>query len=146
MSKQLNPATAECMRVDKWLWVARFFKTRAIAKAAIEGGKVHHNNERVKVSKEIRVGMQLSIKQGFDKKTIVIEGLSNQRGPATMAQQLYTETEQSIEQRALLATQRKMHNLAYPEQRPSKKDRRDLHKFKQANDQLFAEQWADHED
>lgn len=146
MSKQLNPATAECMRVDKWLWVARFFKTRAIAKAAIEGGKVHHNNERVKVSKEIRVGMQLSIKQGFDKKTIVIEGLSNQRGPATMAQQLYTETEQSIEQRALLVTQRKMHNLAYPEQRPSKKDRRDLHKFKQANDQLFAEQWADQED
>ncbi len=146
MSKQLKPEPTTSMRIDKWLWVARFFKTRAIAKAAIEGGKVHHNNERVKVSKEVRVGMQLNIKQGFDKKTIVIQGLSNQRGPAPQAQQLYTETEQSIEQRELLATQRKMHNLAHPEQRPSKKDRRDLHKFKQANDQLFAEQWADHED
>ncbi|MEX0570771.1 S4 domain-containing protein, partial [Acinetobacter baumannii] len=59
MSKLREDDAVETMRVDKWLWAARFFKTRSIAKAAIEGGKVHHNNERVKVSKEIRVGMEL---------------------------------------------------------------------------------------
>ncbi|MFX7151982.1 RNA-binding S4 domain-containing protein, partial [Acinetobacter baumannii] len=69
MSKSLENDAVETMRIDKWLWAARFFKTRSIAKAAIEGGKVHHNNERVKVSKEIRVGMELIIQQGFDKKT-----------------------------------------------------------------------------
>ncbi len=68
MSKLLENDAVETMRIDKWLWAARFFKTRSIAKAAIEGGKVHHNNERVKVSKEIRVGMELIIQQGFDKK------------------------------------------------------------------------------
>lgn len=68
MSKLPENDAVETMRVDKWLWVARFFKTRSIAKGAIEGGKVHHNNERVKVSKEIRVGMELVIQQGFDKK------------------------------------------------------------------------------
>lgn len=70
MSKLPENDAVETMRVDKWLWVARFFKTRSIAKGAIEGGKVHHNNERVKVSKEIRVGMELVIQQGFDKKLL----------------------------------------------------------------------------
>jgi len=68
MSKQPESSSLEAMRVDKWLWAARFFKTRSAAKEAIEGGKVHHQGERVKVSKEIRVGMQLTIQQGFDKK------------------------------------------------------------------------------
>ncbi|MFZ0331605.1 MAG: S4 domain-containing protein, partial [Acinetobacter bohemicus] len=79
LSQQNN---VESMRVDKWLWAARFFKTRSISKAAIEGGKVHHNSERVKVSKEIRVGMELTIQQGFDRKTIVIKALSATRGAA----------------------------------------------------------------
>ena len=132
----------ESMRVDKWLWAARFFKTRSISKAAIEGGKVHHNGERVKVSKEVRVGMELTIQQGFDRKTIVIKALSANRGAAPIAQQLYDETEVSVARRELLTTQRKLHNLARPEHRPSKKDRRQISKFKQDNDQQFDQDWS----
>ncbi|WP_442767117.1 RNA-binding S4 domain-containing protein [Acinetobacter bohemicus] len=139
LSQQNN---VESMRVDKWLWAARFFKTRSISKAAIEGGKVHHNSERVKVSKEIRVGMELTIQQGFDRKTIVIKALSAIRGAAPIAQQLYAETEVSIARRELLATQRKLHNLARPEHRPSKKDRRQISKFKQDNNQQSDQSWS----
>ena len=140
-----NPSqqnTVESMRVDKWLWAARFFKTRSISKAAIEGGKVHHNGERVKVSKEVRVGMELTIQQGFDRKTIVIKALSANRGAAPIAQQLYDETEVSVARRELLTTQRKLHNLARPEHRPSKKDRRQIGKFKHDNDQQFGQDWS----
>jgi ribosome-associated heat shock protein Hsp15 len=139
LSQQNN---VESMRVDKWLWAARFFKTRSISKAAIEGGKVHHNSERVKVSKEIRVGMELTIQQGFDRKTIVIKALSATRGAAPIAKQLYAETEVSIARRELLATQRKLHNLARPEHRPSKKDRRQISKFKQDNNQQSDQSWS----
>ena len=142
MPKQHEPESMEAMRIDKWLWAARFFKTRSIAKAAIEGGKVHHNNERVKVSKDVRVGMELTIQQGFDRKTIVIKALSAIRGAAPIAQQLYAETEVSIARRELLATQRKLHNLARPEHRPSKKDRRQISKFKQDNNQQSDQSWS----
>ena len=134
------------MRIDKWLWAARFFKTRSIAKNAIEGGKVHHNGERVKVSREVRVGMELTIQQGIDKKTVVIKELSDLRGPATVAQKLYEETEVSITRRELIASQRKLHNLARPDHRPSKKDRRDISKFRQENDQQFDQYWSYNDD
>ena len=143
LSQQNN---VESMRVDKWLWAARFFKTRSISKAAIEGGKVHHNSERVKVSKEVRVGMELTIQQGFDRKTIVIKALSAIRGAAPIAQQLYAETEVSIARRELLATQRKLHNLARPDHRPSKKDRRQISKFKQDNNQQSDQSWSYNDD
>ncbi len=146
MQKLLDPSRVDSMRVDKWLWAARFFKTRSIAKAAIEGGKVHHNSERVKVSKEIRVGMELTIQQGFDRKTVVIEALSDIRGPAPVAQQLYRETEVSVARRELIASQRKLHNLARPEHRPSKKDRRQISKFKQDNDQQYDQHWSYNDD
>ena len=136
----------ESMRVDKWLWAARFFKTRSIAKNAIEGGKVHHNGERVKVSREVRVGMELTIQQGIDKKTVVIKELSDVRGPAPVAQKLYEETEVSITRRELIASQRKLHNLARPDHRPSKKDRRDISKFRQENDQQFDQYWSYNDD
>lgn len=142
MSKQLEKQSVESMRVDKWLWAARFFKTRSLAKDAIEGGKVHHNGERVKVSKEIRIGMELTIRQGFEQKTIQIRALSSVRGGAPMAQQLYAETEVSIARRELISTQRKLHNLARPDHRPSKKDRRDISKFRQENDQQFDQEWS----
>ena len=71
--------TQEKVRLDKWLWAARFFKTRSLAKDAIEGGKVHHEGQRDKVSKEIKVGMTLTIKQGFEDKTITIKALSEVR-------------------------------------------------------------------
>ncbi|WP_353140639.1 RNA-binding S4 domain-containing protein [Acinetobacter pragensis] len=134
------------MRIDKWLWAARFFKTRSIAKNAIEGGKVHHNGERVKVSREVRVGMELAIQQGIEKKTVLVKALSDVRGPAPAAQLLYEETEASIERRELLASQRKLHNLARPDHRPSKKDRRDIGKFKRENDQQSGQDWSYNDD
>ncbi|WP_291334149.1 RNA-binding S4 domain-containing protein [Acinetobacter sp. UBA801] len=146
MPKTSSHEAIETIRIDKWLWAARFFKTRSIAKAAIEGGKVHHNGERVKVSKEIRVGTELTIQQGFDKKTVLVKALSGVRGPALIAQQLYEETEVSIARRELIATQRKLHNLARPDHRPSKKDRRDISKFKQENDQQFDQFWSYNDD
>ncbi|AVH48485.1 MULTISPECIES: S4 domain-containing protein [Acinetobacter] len=146
MPKTSSHEAIESIRIDKWLWAARFFKTRSIAKAAIEGGKVHHNGERVKVSKEIRVGTELTIQQGFDKKTVLVKALSGVRGPAPIAQQLYEETEVSIARRELIATQRKLHNLARPDHRPSKKDRRDISRFKQENDQQFDQFWSYNDD
>ena len=141
MSKTATATTTDCMRIDKWLWAARFFKTRSLAKAAIEGGKVHHQGERVKVSKEIRIGMQLTIQQGFEKKTVLIQALSAQRGGAPQAQLLYQETEQSIARRELISAQRKLNNMAAPDHRPSKKDRREIHKFQQLNHNN--EDWLD---
>jgi ribosome-associated heat shock protein Hsp15 len=146
MRKSHLAENAQSMRIDKWVWAARFFKTRSIAKNAIEGGKVHIDGERVKVSREVRVGMQLTIAQGLEKKTVVIKALSDVRGPAPVAQLLYNETPESIEKRELLASQRKMHNLARPDHRPSKKDRRDISKFQNENSQLFDDQWSYNDD
>ena len=146
MPKAEQHLAAETMRIDKWLWAARFFKTRSIAKSAVEGGKVHFDGERVKVSKEVRVGMELTIQQGFEKKTVVIKAISGVRGPAPVAQLLYEETEVSLAKRELLASQRKLHNLARPDHRPSKKDRRQISKFKQENDQQFDQYWSYNDD
>ncbi|AUX87657.1 RNA-binding S4 domain-containing protein [Acinetobacter tandoii] len=146
MPKAEQNLPVETVRIDKWLWAARFFKTRSIAKSAIEGGKVHFDGERVKVSKEVRVGMELTIQQGFEKKTVIIKAISNMRGPAPIAQQLYEETEVSLAKRELLASQRKLHNLARPDHRPSKKDRRQISRFKQENDQQFDQHWSYNDD
>ena len=80
-----DPTPAEKVRLDKWLWAARFFKSRSLAKAAIEGGKVHLDGQRVKVSKEITVGCELCIRQGWDEKTVVVTQLSEQRRGAPAA-------------------------------------------------------------
>ncbi len=146
MRKSSLPENAVGMRIDKWLWAARFFKTRSIAKNAIEGGKVHIDGERVKVSREIRLGMEIAIQQGIDKKTVLVKALSDVRGPAPVAQQLYEETEVSIARRELIASQRKLHNLARPDHRPSKKDRRDISKFRDENSQLFDQHWSYNDD
>lgn len=123
------PLTA--VRIDKWLWAARFFKTRALAKDAIDGGKVQVNGQRVKPSKELCLQMTLSIRQGFDEKTVVVTGLSEQRGNATLAALLYSETPESLEKRLLLQEQRKLQQAAQPfsEGRPTKKQRRQIHQF-----------------
>ncbi|WP_298141624.1 S4 domain-containing protein [uncultured Acinetobacter sp.] len=142
MRKSSLAEDAVGMRIDKWLWAARFFKTRSIAKHAIEGGKVHQNGERVKVSREVRVGMELTIAQGLEKKTVTVKALSDVRGPAPVAQLLYEETAASLAKRELFAAQRKMHNLARPDHRPSKKDRRDIQRFRQDNDSQFDQQWS----
>ncbi len=126
-----NSQALQKLRLDKWLWAARFFKTRSIAKSAIEGGKVHFNGQRVKVSKEVQVGDELRIRQGFDEKTIVIKALSDQRRGAPEAQLLYQETEQSIAKRDTNTQQRKNLRHIAPETKPNKKDRRQLQQIKQ---------------
>lgn len=123
------------VRLDKWLWAARFFKTRALAKAAIEGGKVHIDGQRAKPSKEITTGAELTIRQGWDEKTVVVNNLSDQRRGANEAALLYTETEASIELRTKRAEERKAVNqsASFQDHRPSKKERRQIHRFKEQN-------------
>lgn len=123
------------VRLDKWLWAARFFKTRTIAKQAIEGGKVHYDGARVKVSKLVEIGAELRIRQGFDEKTVIVEALSDKRGPAPIAQTLYQETEASSNERALRAEQRKQLKFQAPQQKPDKKQRRQLQQMKQFLDE-----------
>ena len=120
------------VRIDKWLWAARFFKTRSLAKAAIEGGKVHLNGQRVKPAKEVHVGQSLEIRRGEVAFTVLIDELSMQRGPATVARTLYTETPESIETREADAARRRMERagLTVPATKPSKKQRRDLQRLK----------------
>ncbi len=122
------------VRLDKWLWAARFFKTRALAKAAIEGGKVHLGGQRVKVSKEVAAGETLQIRQGWDEKVIVIAALSTQRRGAPEAQLLYEETAASIEKRESEAAARKAAGgmIDRPAGRPTKKQRRQIHRFKES--------------
>jgi ribosome-associated heat shock protein Hsp15 len=129
-----NGAPQERVRIDKWLWAARFYRTRSLAKEAIEGGKVHCDGQRVKVSKEVKVGMLLEVRQGFDEKTVRVKALSEVRGPASVAQQLYEETPESLAAREQLQANRRAQNLAHPDQRPSKKDRRQIHRFKDSWD------------
>lgn len=120
------------VRLDKWLWAARFFKTRSLAKTAVEGGKVHYDGARAKPSRTVELGATLRLRQGWDEKTVVVRGLSEQRGPATVAQTLYEETADSIARRTASAELRRQAQAATaaPEQRPNKKQRRDIMRFK----------------
>lgn len=124
------------VRLDKWLWAARFFKTRSLAKAAIDGGKVHLAGQRVKVSKEINVGDTLQIRQGFDEKVVQVLQLSEQRRGAPEAQLLYQETADSLAKREEQALARKAAGgmIDRPAQRPDKRQRRQIHRFKNIQD------------
>lgn len=121
------------VRLDKWLWAARFFRTRALAKQAIEGGKVHYNGQRSKVSKMVEIGAELRIRQGFDERDVIVKGLSDQRRGAPEAQMLYEETPDSIKRRMDAADKRKQFKDTNPMQahRPNKKERRQIHRFKE---------------
>tara|TARA_R110001583_G_scaffold46884_3_gene146866 strand:- start:7972 stop:8376 length:405 start_codon:yes stop_codon:yes gene_type:complete len=129
--------TPSGIRLDKWLWAARFYKTRSLAKQAVEGGKVHYNGERCKVSKEVQIGASLSIRTGWDSKIVEVIALSAQRRGAPEAAKLYQESEDSIRAREQLATDRKILGAAagalHPE-RPNKKQRRQIHRFKNINE------------
>lgn len=119
------------VRLDKWLWAARFFKTRALAKDAIEGGKVHCRGERCKPGKEPKVGDELQIRIGFDERTVLVQALSAVRRGAPEAQLLYSETADSIARREEAAAQRKAGALGVEtDGRPSKKQRRQLFQFR----------------
>ena len=121
----------EKTRIDKWLWAARFFKTRSLATDEVNHGRVQIEQRDVKPSREVRVGDTITIVQAKIPRTVVVKGISEQRGPAPVAQQLYEETPESLQARAL-ATER---NRLSPEPaltiahgRPTKRGRRDLQK------------------
>lgn len=118
-------------RLDKWLWAARFYKTRSLAVEAINGGKVHLNDHRVKPSRTLKPEDILTISKPPYEFVISVLGLSNKRGPATEAQKLYQETADSLEKRELLREQIKNEPLGYRHEkgRPSKRDRRHIIKF-----------------
>ncbi len=121
------------VRLDKWLWAARFFKTRSLAKQAIEGGKVQCDGQRVKASKEIMTDTLVNIRQGWDTKEVVVTQLSDQRRGAPEAALLFEETPASIEQRKVSAEQRRVLQSAsglQTEGRPNKKQRRQIHRFR----------------
>lgn len=120
------------VRIDKWLWAARFFKTRTLAKEAVEGGKVQYNGQRCKPGKTIDVGAELSIRQGWIDKVVVVSAVSDRRQNATLAQTLYDETEESrIEREKKLAERRaERESQPVPFRRPNKRDRRLIHRFK----------------
>lgn len=115
-------------RIDRWLWAARFFKTRSLAKKAVEAGKVQVESQRAKPSKELQINQTLQIRRGETTQTVVVKALSEQRGPAVQAQTLYEETAESIELRELQRSSRRMERagLTVPSGRPDKKDRRAL--------------------
>ncbi|MXR69551.1 ribosome-associated heat shock protein Hsp15 [Shewanella sp. JBTF-M18] len=122
------------VRLDKWLWAARFYKTRAIAKEMINGGKVHYNGQRTKSSKLAEVDAVIRLRQGYDEKEIVIKKLSEQRQKAVVAQTLYEETPESIAKRETYAEARRLNvlNNPAPDTKPDKKQRRQLIRFKES--------------
>ena len=121
------------VRLDKWLWAARFYKTRALAKKAIEGGKVHFQGQKSKVSKTVNLGDKYQIQQSYIKKTIVVEMLDEIRKSATDAQKLYSETAESIIQRANETDLRKTASFISAD-KPTKKQRRQIIGFKRKED------------
>lgn len=124
--------TSNPVRLDKWLWAARFYKTRAIARQMIQAGKVHYDGQRAKPSKMVQVGAMLKLRQGFDSKEVEVLALSEQRRGAPEAEQLYRETDASLEKREQNAQARKLNALynPHPDGRPDKKQRRQLIKMK----------------
>lgn len=125
-------AEADRVRLDKWLWAARFYKTRALAADAIESGKVLLGSERAKPAKALKVGDQLRLRLGPYEHILIVRVLSDRRGPATVAHSLYVETDASKSAREHLAAQLKLAPPAFvfeEKGRPTKKDRRDLASF-----------------
>lgn len=123
---------AGTVRLDKWLWAARFYKTRALSAQAIEGGKIEVNGERAKRSKLVREGDKMRIRMGPYEHVIDVTGVSSSRGSATIAATLYKETEESKKAREVMASHvRAMNaNTGYESGRPTKKDRRDIEKVR----------------
>lgn len=125
------PSDSERVRIDKWLWAARFFKTRVLAGEAVDGGKVHVNGDRVKAARPLKPGDRLEIRRGQEQFEVIVRALSERRGPASVAQELYEETEASATRRQAAADQQRALAAATPhfEGRPDKRSRRALAKF-----------------
>lgn len=122
------------LRLDKWLWAARLFKTRSLAKAAIDAGHVHYNGERARASREVVIGASLRLRQGHDELELVVHGLSDTRTAAPLARTLYAETDASRERRERAAAERRAANTGTidSDARPTKQQRRLIHRFKRS--------------
>ena len=130
-----TPDKPDKVRIDKWLWAARFFKTRTLAKNAIEGGKVQLGGQRVKVSREIAPGDVLRIRQGWDERDVIVKAVSERRRGAPSAQTLYDETPESIARRKRAAEARKAAGaITRPTQRPGKHERKALERLRKQFD------------
>ena len=123
----------ERVRIDKWLWAARFFKTRALAQAAVNAGKVRLHDERIKPAKEVRVGDALAIRVGEFEWAVAVKALAERRGPADEARKLYDESAESIARRiAQIADRKAMGSLAGERKgRPTKRERRQIIRFRE---------------
>ncbi len=125
-SRHTDSADEGRTRLDRWLWAARLFKTRSLAQAAVEGGKVHYDGGRIKPGHEVRIGARISVRQGDDDRELVVLALSVSRGPAAVAQELYQETAASLAARTEAAASRRAAALSAPvsDGRPDKRQRR----------------------
>lgn len=121
----------ENVRLDKWLWAARFFKTRSLAHEAIEGGKVYVDNLRAKPSRSVTIGDQILITTPRGQYEIVVEGVSAQRGSATIAAKLYRETEESKRRREEISEMHRLARNAAPDEKPNSQDRKRLRRLKE---------------
>jgi ribosome-associated heat shock protein Hsp15 len=123
--------SSERVRLDKWLWAARFYKTRALAADAIDGGKVEVNGARAKRAKMVQLGDEVTVRQTPFEHVVVVRGVSERRGPASVAATLYAETAASKAKREALATKiRSMPSDDWDTGRPTKRDRREIERFR----------------
>ena len=125
----LKPTVPDRVRLDKWLWAARFFKTRSLATDEIGRGHVQVNGQAAKASREVRIGDRIGLRQGSVARTVVVREASDQRGSAPIAQTLFEETPESVALRERAALERRLHaepSLAIEQGRPTKRDRREL--------------------
>ncbi len=132
----MQKITSAVVRLDKWLWAARFYRTRALAVEAVNGGHVHVNGLRVKPSRNINLGDEMRITKGAMVFTLVVKAISTKRGPATQARNLYEENEQSLRLREQQAAERKLVAASSgPKKRPDKRARRRIIRFINKNQQ-----------
>lgn len=131
MSKPEKQSAPQAVRLDKWLWAARFFKTRSLCKDAIDGGKVSYNGSKGKASRNVEIGALIGIRVGWDEKVVEIKDISGQRRGAPEAQLLYEETPESVEKREKRALENKSFGgRIMSDHKPNKKERRDIKQLK----------------
>lgn len=132
MAKE-DPAARARTRLDKWLWAARFYKTRALAQEAVDGGKVHYDGQRTKSSRDVQVGARLTVVVGYDTREIVVTALADKRGNAQQAALLYAETPESLAAREEAAAHRRAlaRTDPTPDHRPDKRERRQMQRFRE---------------
>ncbi len=128
----MNPNELSSTRIDKWLWAARFFKTRSLATEAVDGGRVEINGHRIKPAKEVKLGDSVEVSLGHETRSVIVRGIAERRGPASVAQQLYEETPESIAKRQEASALRRLRVEPADERqgRPTKRERRSYDRWR----------------